>query len=73
MWWGRNEGTGDTRSIRISIAEGSLPPIDIWIDSFEPRHFQNHLIVTEGSDKENFLVFNTSKGKTKDRNAVGMK
>ena len=48
-------------------------PIDIWIDSFEPRHSKNHLIGTERSNEKGFLVFNTSESKLELDHAIGMK
>ena len=55
------------------IGESMFLPVDVWVDSFEPRHSQNHLVRTEGSNEEHFLVFNTSEGKLELDNAIGMK
>jgi len=47
-------------------------PIDIGIDSFEPRDSKNHLVVAEGSDKENFFVENASDHKPENDNTIGI-
>ena len=57
----------------MTIGEGAFLPVDVWVDSFEPRHSQNHLVRTEGSNEERFLMFNTSEGKLELDNAIGMK
>jgi len=56
----------------MSVGKGAQFPIDVWIDPFEPRHSQNHLIIAERSDEESFLVFNTSKGEFESDHAVCM-
>ena len=53
--------TGSTGE-RIAVRESVFFPIDVGVDPFEPRHSQDNLIVTEGSDEEGFLVFDTSEG-----------
>jgi len=71
---GRDESTGYGRSgSEVTIGESAFLPVDIWVDSFEPRHSQNHLVRTEGSNEERFLVFNTSEGKLERNHAIGMK
>jgi hypothetical protein len=57
----------------VTIGKGTFLPIDVWVDSFEPRHSQDHLIRTERSNEESFLVFNTSEGKLEFDHAIGMK
>ena len=57
----------------MTISECAFLPIDVRIDSFEPRHSQDHLVRTEGSDKEGFLVFNTSESKFECDHTIGMK
>ena len=63
--------TGSTGE-RIAVRESAFFPIDIGVDPFEPRHSQNHLIGTEGSDKENFLVFDTTECELEDNDTVCM-
>jgi len=65
---------GDAMNIgdRMSVGEGTQLPIDVWVDPFEPRHSQDHLVAAEWSDKEGFLVFNTSKGKFESDHVVSM-
>jgi len=71
---GCDKGTGYTRSRdEIAISESAFLPIDVWIDSFEPRHSENHLIGTERSNEKGFLVFNTSESKLELDHAIGMK
>jgi hypothetical protein len=55
-----------------SIRYATQLPIDIWIDSFEPRHSENHLVAAKGSDKESFFVDNASDRKLENRNAIRM-
>jgi hypothetical protein len=74
MRGGRNKSAGYGRSGKeVAIGESTLFPVDVWVDSFEPRHSQNHLVRAEGSDEEHFLVFNTSEGKLELDHAIGMK
>ena len=47
-------------------------PIDIGVDSFEPRHSENHLVAAKGSDKENFFVENASDRKLENDNAISV-
>ena len=47
-------------------------PIDIWIDSFEPRHSENHLVAAKGSDKKYFFVENASDRKFEPDSAISM-
>ena len=55
------------------IGEYAILPIDVWIDPFESRHSQDHLIGTERSDKEDFLLLNTSESEFELDHAIGMK
>ena len=57
----------------MTISECAFLPIDVGIDSFEPRHSQDHLVRTNEGNKEGFLVFNTSKGKFECNHTIGMK
>jgi len=57
----------------MAIGESAFFPIDVWIDSFEPRHSQNHLVGTKGSNEESFLMLNTSESKLESYHAIGMK
>jgi len=57
----------------MTISESAFLPVDVWVDSFEPRHSQNHLVRTERSNEKGFLVFNTSEGKLELDHAIGMK
>ena len=57
----------------MTIGKGAFLPVDVWVDSFEPRHSQDHLVRTEGSNEKGFLVFNTSEGKLERNHAIGMK
>ena len=71
---GRNEGTGYGRSeSEVTVGESAFLPVDVWVDSFEPNHSQDHLVRTEGSNEKGFLVFDTSEGKLELDNAIGMK
>ena len=71
---GCNESTGYTRARgEVAIGESAFFPIDVWVDLFKPRHSQDHLVGTERSDEEGFLVFNTSEGKLEFYHAIGMK
>ena len=55
-----------------SIRHTAQLPIDVWIDSFEPRHSEDHLVAAKGSDKESFFVENTSDRKLANDNAIRM-
>ena len=55
-----------------SIRYATQLPIDIWIDSFEPGHSENHLVAAKGSDKESFFVENASNRKLANDNAIRM-
>src|SRR5437667_3372192 len=57
---------------RRSIRYATQLPIDVWIDSFEPGHSENHLVAAKGSDKESFFVENTSDRKLANDNAIRM-
>ena len=53
-----------------SIRHTAQLPIDVWIDSFEPRHSENHLVAAKGSDKERFFVEDTSDRELANDNAI---
>ena len=55
-----------------SIGYTTQLPIDVWIDSFKPRHSENHLVAAKGSDKESFFVENASDRKLANDNAIRM-
>ena len=56
----------------MTVSKSIHLPIDIWVDSFEPRHSEDHLVGVEGGNEKDFLVFNTSEGKLELDNAIGM-
>jgi hypothetical protein len=61
-------GTGEG----IAVGECTFLPIDVWVDPFEPRHSQDHLVGTERSNEEGFLVINSTEGEVEDNDAVCM-
>jgi len=58
---------------RRSIRYATQLPIDIGIDSFEPRHSEDHLVAAKGSDEEYFFVGNTRDRKLENGNAISVK
>ena len=69
----RGEFCGDfCGSFCGSIGYTTQLPIDVWIDSFEPRHSEDHLVAAKGSDKESFFVDNASDRELANDNAIRM-
>jgi hypothetical protein len=56
----------------VAVHEDMFFPIDVGVDPFKPRHFQNHLIGTKGSDKEDFIVFDTTEDKPEGNDMICM-
>ena len=69
---GLDDSARDARGAGIAVRECAFFPIDVWIDPFEPRHSQNHLVGTERSDEEDFLVFDAAKGELEGNDTVCM-
>jgi len=47
-------------------------PIDIGIDSFQPRHYEDHSVAAKRSDKEYFFMDNTSDSELENGDAICM-
>ena len=44
--------------------------INLEIDSFESRHFEDQLIATQRDNKKSFLILNISKNELENNNAI---
>ena len=52
------------------INENIKLSIDLEIDSFKSRHFENQLIITQRSNKKSFLILNVNKNEFKNNNMI---
>ena len=46
--------------------------IDLKIDLFKSKHFENQLIVIQKNNKKNFFILNINKNKFKNNNMINM-
>ena len=46
--------------------------INLEINSFKSKHFENQLIVAQRNNKKNFLILNINKNKLKNNNMIDM-
>jgi len=53
-----------------TVCERAPLPINVWVNPFEPGHSQNHLISSEGSYEEGFLMFYTTEGEREDYGTI---
>jgi hypothetical protein len=67
-----NESAGYAWGAGMAIGESAFFPIDVRIDPFEPGHSEDHLVGTERSNEEGFLVFDTSESEFELDHAIGM-
>ena len=54
------------------INENVKLSIDLEIDSFKSKHFENQLIATQRNNKKSFLILNINKNKFKNNNMIDM-
>ena len=54
------------------IDENMKLSINLEIDSFESKHFENQLIIIQRNNKESFLILNINKNEFKNNNAINM-
>ena len=55
-----------------TIGHGTQLPINVWIDSFEPGHSQNHLMAAKGGDEESFLMLHSRNRELERSNTICM-
>ena len=52
------------------INENAKLSIDLEIDSFESRHFENQLIAAQRDNEKSFLMLDASKSELENNNAI---
>ena len=52
------------------IDEYAKLSIDLEIDSFESRHFENQLIIIQRDNEKSFLILNISKNELENNNMI---